>query len=666
MSPALAASASTTSRTMTNAPPTSSPEPSPKLMATQNFEYAIRSHMVSTPTGCDGSQGCYVWVTPEGNLTFSKDYPNRLSYVSFLNNRSVSYSTFGVRESTFLMPLSSKVSITSTTYDVNSTESADGVVKGYLNILYNFTTVPFKATATYKSVGSAASFNIFWLVSGGRYVVDPATNSTREIDSVTGNSTIGIRSAVYLTASATSYHSYTVVDVRDSGGATFVYGKINFDNAIYSAVAALFPANQNRIDPSFYQWAESTCSSSCSSHSASVSIYPVQSFYMLIVTVVSDDTTSLTVSDNRGTVWNTAVQTYETSGCDSSSGSCQADIFWGIAVNDNGVTDTVTVSEGSSTVALRVEVWEFTGVDALGNTAQCLPTCSSTSYPSTSVLMATGRDVSSSGSGFTFYQYASSSVAGSEDEIPSSASSTTFPFSSSVNDVESGAVFINDGYISYPCPKDIYLCFQLSASSSNSNSLTVTSGSGTACSSTTASPCFSVQLNYFTNNNPLYWQQIVLGIFPIDGSHTNGYVIANEEDWLWGSGNPYSDDNFNSSFLSSGSVHWYQDGYVVAVYSNGTGFLGIRDPISGVSAHAKWHDFNSNHGSPTTGQFEGAVVGNAGASTASFSSGFYNDRVMWSSSFPNPTACSHGVWYWGNSTAYPGKPPTTAEQSNIC
>ncbi|MDA4122659.1 MAG: hypothetical protein OK456_05695 [Thaumarchaeota archaeon] len=202
--------------------------------------------------------------------------------------------------------------------------------------------------------------------------------------------------------------------------------------------------------PALVQQTANTCSSPCSG-SQTTAAFPsaVMSGDMLVVTVVSDDLTNLQVSDSLGTTFQLAVSATEATGCTSNSGSCQADVYWGIIASAGA--DTLRVSEPSSSVALRVQGWEFTGVNSIGSTFTCGPSCSSASaYPASSVLIATARDETGGGSGFTFDQYVASGIAGTEYEIASSAGSTSFPFSSVVDDVEAGVVLTESSGSSTP------------------------------------------------------------------------------------------------------------------------------------------------------------------------------------------------------------------------
>jgi hypothetical protein len=93
---------------------------------------------------------------------------------------------------------------------------------------------------------------------------------------------------------------------------------------------------------------------------------------MLVVTVVSDDLTTLVVSDSVGTAIRLAVSSTSTS-CATNTGTCQADIYWGMLTSSG--PDTLTVSEGTSDRALIVQIWEFSGVNAIKSTVSCAPVC---------------------------------------------------------------------------------------------------------------------------------------------------------------------------------------------------------------------------------------------------------------------------------------------------
>lgn len=194
---------------------------------------------------------------------------------------------------------------------------------------------------------------------------------------------------------------------------------------------------------SLVQAAGATCSYVCSSGAATATFMSsVTAGHMLLVSVVSDDLTTLHASDTLGTSLMLASSATSTS-CISPSNSCQADLYWGILTSSG--SDSVSVSQGGSDVALRVQAWEFSGVSAIGNTASCEPTCPSTSYPAGSVLFATGRDTSGAGPGFSFVPYVASSIAGSEYQVVASAGSTTFPFSNPVDDAEAAVVLVSSG-----------------------------------------------------------------------------------------------------------------------------------------------------------------------------------------------------------------------------
>ncbi len=194
-------------------------------------------------------------------------------------------------------------------------------------------------------------------------------------------------------------------------------------------------------EPVLLQESQSTCSYVCSGGSANVTFSSdVRGGDMLVVTVVSDDLTNLVVTDSLGTRISLAVSATASPLCTSNTGTCQADIYWG-PVRSAG-PDSVLVTEGGSTRALRVQAWEFSGVNAVESTVSCAPRCASTSYPASAVLIATARDVSGAGPGFVWSPYSASSVAGTEYQVTMGSGSTTFPFSTGVNDVEVGAVLV--------------------------------------------------------------------------------------------------------------------------------------------------------------------------------------------------------------------------------
>lgn len=194
--------------------------------------------------------------------------------------------------------------------------------------------------------------------------------------------------------------------------------------------------------PSLFQESGTTCSSPCSSESADVTLSSdVREGDMLVVTVVSDDLTHLVVEDSLGTMLTLAVSSTTSPACSSNSGSCQADIYWGIFPSTG--PDSVTVSEPGSTVALRVQAWEFSGVGTVRSTVACEPYfCPSDLYPSSAILIATGEAVTGAGTGFAWYPYPISGVAGTEYEIVYAAGSTNFPFYNVVTDVEAAAVLV--------------------------------------------------------------------------------------------------------------------------------------------------------------------------------------------------------------------------------
>jgi hypothetical protein len=183
------------------------------------------------------------------------------------------------------------------------------------------------------------------------------------------------------------------------------------------------------------QLSESTCSYVCGTGSTATA-FPsnVRSGDMLAITVVSDDLTTLNVSDSLGTFMQLGVKSTSTS-CESNTGTCQADIYWGMLPASG--YDSVTVREGGSDRALRVQAWEFSGVDGVAGG------CSPVTYPAGSVLLATGMWAHGAGTGFTWEIYAASGAAGSEYLVSRSPGTTAFPFSTGVNSVEAAAVLLH-------------------------------------------------------------------------------------------------------------------------------------------------------------------------------------------------------------------------------
>lgn len=191
--------------------------------------------------------------------------------------------------------------------------------------------------------------------------------------------------------------------------------------------------------PALLQQVQSTCSYVCTQGSTNSTFSSnVRQGNMLVITIVSDDLTNLIVTDSLGTRISLAVSATTSPDCTSNTGTCQADIYWGLLPASG--PDTVSVNEGASTRALRVDAWEFSGVDSVKSTVSCSPICAPASFASPGILIATARDVTGAGPGFTFYQYAASGVAGSEYQVISGSGTTAFPFSATVNDVEAGAV----------------------------------------------------------------------------------------------------------------------------------------------------------------------------------------------------------------------------------
>jgi hypothetical protein len=405
-----------------------------------------------------------------------------------------------------------------------------------------------------------------------------------------------------------------------------------------------------------------------------------------VVTVVSDDFSILSVDDTLNTTLH-EVGPVQYSSCDSNSGKCQAIVYWGI-IPATG-SDTVYVNEGSSTVALRVQIYELAGVRAIGNTASCTGgnACSSTSFPVDSIILATGRDVSNKGTGFTtYYAYQSSSVSGSEYATESSSGSTSFPFSTSASDVEVGVVFIIGSYGFLSCPSGFYFCYQVAPSTSNPSSATAKSScdnpyisqsscpggilSPPACSGSTT-PCFSVQMNYYTTKG--YIEQAVIGVdapnatFP-DGS-VNIYEALIDPNGTAHFGSDCSGGYEYCQYWVFGyplawSPSWYEQAYTIAIFSNATMWFGIENVNYDNSTHYYDGIFStSTYGSPNDAHFDAGPVGNDQGELATFSSSWAAVGILSAPSFPSASGFEEGVQYYGEYHSVYG--PLTGERSNF-
>ena len=98
-------------------------------------------------------------------------------------------------------------------------------------------------------------------------------------------------------------------------------------NATIQALEAQFVTHTG---PALFQEEGSTCSSTCDSGSANVTLpSEARQGDMLVITIVSDDLTNLVVRDSLGTMLSLAVSSTTSPDCTTNSGSCQADIYWG-------------------------------------------------------------------------------------------------------------------------------------------------------------------------------------------------------------------------------------------------------------------------------------------------------------------------------------------------
>lgn len=270
--------------------------------------------------------------------------------------------------------------------------------------------------------GSAISG--YFVVLYGANGSEMSTGTTPAAFSVTSNSTYSLQVQRYGACAFSRWSSGVTEDTISFKVTTYALHL----TAIYDCGAAALP------NVGLVQLAESTCSYVCGNGST-VTKFPngVKGGDMLALTVISDDLTPLNVSDSLGTVIQLGARSASTA-CDSNTRTCQADLYWGMLPASGN--DSVTVREAGSDRALRVQAWEFSGVDAIGGG------CSPASYPAGSVLLATGRDAYGAGQGFTWEVYAASGLAGSEYQVAASPGSTAFPFSTEVNSVEAAAIFM--------------------------------------------------------------------------------------------------------------------------------------------------------------------------------------------------------------------------------
>jgi hypothetical protein len=270
--------------------------------------------------------------------------------------------------------------------------------------------------------GSAISG--YFVVLYGANGSEISTGETPAAFSVDPNSTYGFQVERYGACTFSRWSSGVTDDTLEFNVTTYALHL----TAIYDCGAAALPS------VGLVQFAESTCSYVCGNGSTITEFpYSVSAGDMVALTIISDDLTPLNVSDSLGTLIQLGARSASTA-CDSNTRTCQADLYWGMFPASGN--DSVTVGEAGSDRALRVQAWEFSGVNAIGGG------CSPVSYPAGSVLLATGRDAYGAGSGFTWEDYAASGLAGSEYQVATSPGSTAFPFSTGVNSVEAAAIFM--------------------------------------------------------------------------------------------------------------------------------------------------------------------------------------------------------------------------------
>ncbi len=228
--------------------------------------------------------------------------------------------------------------------------------------------------------------------------------------------------------------------------------------------------------------------------------------------------------------------------------------------------------------------------------------------------------------------------------------------------------FAHDGfYEMLPCPANAYLCWQFGGTSYNSNTATVSSScnnpytGNTNCFGftpycTTPSPCYGVQLNFYTTpcSSPPCVEQVVLHASPPGSSGPNPGYWSPIFEWFTGT----QQGNKQEPPLLP-TTKWYQEGVTLAIYQNGTAFWGVEG-VDGSKMTLVDNPFGTSHGTPGDATFEGANVGNSYGEYATFSSNYYWQWVFTAPSFPSQHGCGAGVWYWGESG------PTTKENSNLC
>jgi RHS repeat-associated protein len=339
-----------------------------------------------------------------------------------------------------------------------------------------------------------------------------------------------------------------VVDVRDAGSATFVYGRLKLfldgfgKNATrYNAVPAVFPENESRIDPTIVQWAvTASCGFPCTAGAVSVPfIGSVAAGDMIVVAVDATNGARLAVSDSLRTTLTMAVSGSATNcrvlrdGLGFQPEECDAAIYWGISPASG--PDTVTVTEGSSNETVEEYLYEFSGVGKVGSTVVCTADCNPVSYPYPSFLVGV-----SVGGGICYCNAPWSGIQGygpaySGLAVPQSAGSVAFPCPSVVGGC-SAVSYVTVGVVLVPAPPPA------------------------ASIPPWGDPGLSPYESYI--NNAVIYVSLGNGLVSVEqptfdlpgrGLAVAPALLYNEPGAFWPGGNaPYQNDNFTLAFIDLG------------------------------------------------------------------------------------------------------------------
>jgi len=209
----------------------------------------IETHLVETNTS-------FIYVTNVGNYTFSKLTPSILKYKSRNNRTLVSYSTFWLNTTARKLPLpkptARQVIATNLTYKVTvgiKRTLLDGTLVANITQLWNFTVLPPKVTVWLNKTlnWDLGDFNIWWGLIGCSYIRRTNTNvSGYDREMVYRHNITKIELTIVPPVNASEW---LVVDWRDEGNATVLYGKIEFPALTVTGIKVLFTKNDPQIDP---------------------------------------------------------------------------------------------------------------------------------------------------------------------------------------------------------------------------------------------------------------------------------------------------------------------------------------------------------------------------------------------------------------------------------